>query len=154
MGTLRALAGVAGQRRDAALEPYGLDGGRLDVLETLEAAGTPRQLTAGELARACQVTPGAISQRLAGLERLGLVERHREPPDKRTVHVRLTDAGRERLVAVRDVVARAEQSLLEGLNAEQRARLTEQLTTWQRLVDTGRDHAAQQHRGASHGGPR
>lgn len=143
---LRTLAGIAGQGRDDALAPYGLDGGRLDLLEALAASGPSQRLTAGELARQCRVTPGAISQRLAGLEKASLVERHREAPDKRTVHVELTRQGRDLVASVGGVVAEAEGAMLDGLTSEQRASLAAVLTAWRDLV-AGRESSEGTHDG-------
>ncbi|HEU5144859.1 MAG TPA: helix-turn-helix domain-containing protein, partial [Dermatophilaceae bacterium] len=87
MRRARRLAERSAQRRANALAAHGIDQGQLDVLEALVAVGQPFRLTAGELTRACGVTPGATSQRLTVMERSGLVERVREEPDRRTVHV-------------------------------------------------------------------
>lgn len=128
--TLRRLAEVAAEGRSRALEPHGLDEGQFTVLEALMAAGPPFRLTAGDLARLCRVTPGAISQRLTALERSGLVERVRERPDRRTVHVQVTRVGRTRLEdSVGDVVA-ADEELLAGLGAADRKALGAILTRW------------------------
>jgi DNA-binding MarR family transcriptional regulator len=59
--------------------------------------GTPTAL-----ARASGLTPGAITNRLDSLERLGYVRRHASPDDRRGVVVELTSEGRavwHRLVA-------------------------------------------------------
>jgi DNA-binding MarR family transcriptional regulator len=130
IGALRRLAAHAGEVRTRALEPHGLDEGQFAVLEVLVAAGPPFRLTAGELARHCRVTPGAISQRLTGMERSGLVERVREEPDRRTVHVQATVAGRTRLHDAVGDVASADQELLAGLGRADREALDAILLRW------------------------
>lgn len=130
MGALRRLAAQAAEVRSRALEPHGLDEGQFAVLEVLVAAGPPFRLTAGELARHCRVTPGAISQRLTGMERSGLVERVREEPDRRTVHVQATVAGRTRLDESVGDVATADQELLRGLSRADREALDAILLRW------------------------
>ncbi len=130
IGALRRLSAQAGEVRARALEPHGLDEGQFTVLEVLEAAGPPFRLTAGELARRCRVTPGAVSQRLTGMERSGLVERVREEPDRRTVHVEATVAGRTRLHDAVGDVATADQELLAGLGRADQEVLDAILLRW------------------------
>jgi DNA-binding MarR family transcriptional regulator len=130
VGSLRRLAAHAAEGRSRALEPHGLDEGQFAVLEVLAAAGPPFRLTAGDLARHCRVTPGAISQRLTGMERSGLVERVREDPDRRTVHVQLTGSGRALLDAAAGDVADADRELLAALGREDREALDAILGRW------------------------
>lgn len=127
---LRRLAAAAAEGRSRALEPHGLDEGQFAVLEVLAATSPPLRLTAGDLARHCRVTPGAISQRLSAMERSGLVERVREAPDRRTVHVVVTEAGRTRLDAAAGDVATADEELLARLGDADRAALDTILARW------------------------
>ena len=135
---LTRLAALLADGRAAALVAYGLDQSHLDVLGTLRRAGAPFRLTAGELSRRCRVTPGATTQRVAALESLGLVERVREEPDRRTVHVRLTARGRQRVDEILADVLAADDALLTGLTPQQRASLEDTLRTWLRVVGSGR----------------
>jgi DNA-binding MarR family transcriptional regulator len=112
------------------LAAHGIDEGQLDVLEALVAVGQPFRLTAGEVTRACGVTPGATSQRLTVMERSGLVERVREEPDRRTVHVQLTDTGRARVDEVADDVRAADASAVQGLRPDELAALDRALAAW------------------------
>ena len=131
------LAGLVADARSAALATHGLDQSHVDVLGTLRRAGAPFRLTAGELSRRCRVTPGATTQRVAALEALGFVERVREEPDRRTVHVRLTARGRQRVDEILADVLAADDALLAGLTPEQRAALEDALRTWWRVVGSG-----------------
>ena len=131
------LAGLVAESRAAALAVHGLDQSHLDVLGTLRRAGAPFRLTAGELSRRCRVTPGATTQRVAALEKLGFVERVREEPDRRTVHVRLTARGRQRVDEILADVLAADDRLLAGLAPRQRASLEDALRTWLRAVGSG-----------------
>ena len=135
--TVRRLAEVVAEARSAVLDGYGLDEGRLDVLEELDATGPGGRLTAGELTQRCRVSAGAVSQRLLALEKARLIERIRERPDRRTVHVRLTTEGRARYAAVRAPVEAAESRLLDGLTAEEQVTLTSALARWLELRDVG-----------------
>lgn len=130
---MRRLAGLVAEARSAVLDGYGLDDGRLDILEELDAAGPGGRLTAGELAHRCRVTAGAVSQRLSAMERAGLLERIRERPDRRTVYVRLTPEGRATFTAVRGPVMAAERNMLDGLTPAELSALTSSLARWVQL---------------------
>lgn len=79
---------------DETLEQYGLTNGDWKVMSTLRWTGKPYRRSAGELARIADLSSGAMTSRLDQLEDAGLVERIREPSDRRTVLVRLTPKGR------------------------------------------------------------
>jgi DNA-binding MarR family transcriptional regulator len=65
------------------------DGRCLDLLDVHEG------LTAGELAEAASLSPGAVTTVLDRLERMGLVTRTRDEADRRRVLVELTPKARE-----------------------------------------------------------
>jgi DNA-binding MarR family transcriptional regulator len=131
--SVRRLAVIAAERRAAALAGHGLDDSQLEVLEVLHAGGPPHRLTAGEVAQRCRVTPGAVSQRLAALERSGFIERVREEPDRRTVHVQLTASGQAKRDQVAGDVAAADDSMVAGLRAADLKALESLLDGWVRL---------------------
>jgi DNA-binding MarR family transcriptional regulator len=124
------LASLVAEGRATVLARHALDQSHLDVLGELRRSGPPYRLTAGELSRRCRVTPGATTQRVQAMERDGLVERVREDPDRRTVHVQLTGAGRQRLDDVFAEVVAADEALLVGLTAGQRQSLENALRGW------------------------
>ena len=131
------LASLLAERRAGVLAAHELDQSHLDVLGVLRRSGPPYRLTAGELSRRCRVTPGATTQRVQAMERAGLVERVREDPDRRTVHVQLTARGRQRLDEVFAEVVAADESLLAGLTSAQRVTLERALRGWLDVVQTG-----------------
>ncbi|TQM58095.1 DNA-binding MarR family transcriptional regulator [Humibacillus xanthopallidus] len=131
------LAALVAERRAGVLAAHELDQSHLDVLGVLRRSGPPYRLTAGELSRRCRVTPGATTQRVQSMERAGLVERVREEPDRRTVHVRLTTSGLRRLDEVFAEVVAADESLLAGLTPPQRAALETALRGWLDVVQAG-----------------
>ncbi|TQN47910.1 DNA-binding MarR family transcriptional regulator [Humibacillus xanthopallidus] len=131
------LATLVAERRAGVLGTYGLDQSHLDVLGVLRRSGPPYRLTAGELSRRCRVTPGATTQRVQSMERAGLVERVREEPDRRTVHVQLTASGLRRLDEVFADVVAADESLLAGLTPAQRSGLEDVLRGWLDVVQAG-----------------
>jgi DNA-binding MarR family transcriptional regulator len=96
-------------RRELAAE--GVEVWELEMLLALRRA--PRQsLSAGALLRASQVTSGAISNRIARLEKQGLVRRDVDPSDRRQVLVTLTPSGQRRADCILEIKTTAEQRLL------------------------------------------
>jgi DNA-binding MarR family transcriptional regulator len=73
---------------------HGLSRADWDVLASLRRQGPPYSLSPTALYRGLMRTSGAMSQRLASLERQGLIERTLDPSDRRGVTVKLTDKGR------------------------------------------------------------
>jgi DNA-binding MarR family transcriptional regulator len=131
------LAALVAERRAGVLAAHELDQSHLDVLSVLRRSGPPYRLTAGDLSRRCRVTPGATTQRVQAMERDGLVERVREDPDRRTVHVQLTTSGLRRLDGVFAEVVAADESLLAGLTAAQRSGLETALRGWLDVAQAG-----------------
>jgi DNA-binding MarR family transcriptional regulator len=80
---------------DETLGEYGLTRQSWDVLASLRRVGPPYRLTPTDLYQAVMRTSGAITHTLHGLEHAGLISREPNPDDKRSLHVQLTDAGRE-----------------------------------------------------------
>ena len=137
------LGAIVMENRARVLAAHGLEQSHLDVLSTLRRSGRPYRLTAGELSRRCRVTPGATTQRVQAMEALGFVERVREEPDRRTVHVQLTPQGLARLDGIFAEVMAGDESLLAGLSQPQRVALEELLRVWL----SGLDDRAASHRG-------
>ena len=131
------LATLVADGRGRVLDGTELDQGHLDTLGMLRRAGPPYRLTAGELSRRCRVTPGATTQRVATLERLGCVRRIREEPDRRTVHVELTERGRHRHDELFADVTAADEHLLARLDASERERLELAVRGWLRAIESG-----------------
>ncbi|GAB3871469.1 MarR family winged helix-turn-helix transcriptional regulator [Terrabacter terrigena] len=127
---LRRLAARATDNRARVLAELGIDQSHLDVLGTLRRAGSPHRLTAGELTRRCRVTAGATTQRVQAMERLGLVHRVREEPDKRTVHVQLTPNGLAAVDRVLGDVMAGDERMLAGLTPAERSMLERVLGDW------------------------
>ena len=64
----------------------------IEVLLTLRRAADHRA-SAGDLGRECQVTSGAITNRISRLEKRGWIRRDVDPDDRRQVLVTLTEDG-------------------------------------------------------------
>src|SRR5258705_7744134 len=72
---------------NAGLSEFGLTRGSWDVLASLRRSGPAHRLTPTELYLALMRSSGAMTHRVAGLERAGLVRRVPDPDDGRGVLV-------------------------------------------------------------------
>jgi MarR family transcriptional regulator, transcriptional regulator for hemolysin len=68
-------------------------GGSIPIWLILNALKSERRRSQLELARAVGIEGPTMTRHLDGLERAGLVERQRDPVDRRAVQVQLTRAG-------------------------------------------------------------
>jgi DNA-binding MarR family transcriptional regulator len=106
------------------LAAFGLTRGTWDVLASLRRSGPPHRLSPTQLYLELMRTSGAITHRLAGLQREGLITRTPDPQDGRRLLVELTPEG----VAVVDQVAPAhlanERALIASLSGAEQAALT------------------------------
>jgi DNA-binding MarR family transcriptional regulator len=73
---------------DACFRLIGINGTDGRCLDIIDLSGG---ISAGELARAVDLSPAAVTTVIDRLERMGLVERARDPDDRRRVIVRATD---------------------------------------------------------------
>ena len=108
---------------DETVASQGLSHAEWRVLSSLRWAGPPYRRSAGDLARISDLSTGAMTNRLDQLEEAGLVQRLRDPDDRRGVLVELTDRGREVLETGIVVQAEKEALLAGALNAREREQL-------------------------------
>ncbi|MGL6069954.1 MarR family winged helix-turn-helix transcriptional regulator [Craterilacuibacter sp.] len=97
--------------------------GEFDVLAALRRAGTPFQLSPGQLQNMVLISSGALTNRINQLEKAALVTRSADPHDRRGVIVALTGKG---LAVIEDAVSHhlaAEAELLEPLDQAERVQL-------------------------------
>jgi DNA-binding MarR family transcriptional regulator len=106
--------------RGAAFAQKGLDGWEFDVLSALRRAGTPYELSPGQLVTETLVTSGTMTNRVDRLVARGWVEREPDPSDRRGVIVRLTPDGMAVVdSALSDLLAH-EHELLAELGTDER----------------------------------
>ncbi len=92
---LQHLGKLLGLRANRALKQHGLKHWEYDVLSVLRRQGEPFALPATDIARAVHLSSGAMTTRIDGLEKRGLVERRQSNSDGRSVVVSLSGAGRQ-----------------------------------------------------------
>ena len=108
---------------DETLDQLDLNLSDWHVLTALRWAGEPYQRKAGELARRAELTSGAMTSRLDALEKEGLVRRLRDPVDRRSVIVELTEKGRQKHEQAMGIQAQKEALLAEALTEREKEQL-------------------------------
>jgi DNA-binding MarR family transcriptional regulator len=109
--------------KDQALKAYeetGLHPYHHAVLAVLDEGSRETQ---GAIADALGYDRGQLVGLLDELEERGLVERKRDPADRRRHIVRMTSGGKRALVKLRALAGRLEDELLAPLDADERAQL-------------------------------
>ena len=119
--TLEAIAAVRAAARYLHLtqerwaESQGLSEGRLQLLFVLSRFGDGG-ISLGRLAGMQSVSPRNITGLVDNLEKAGLVERVPDPIDRRSIHARLTVAGRSRINAIRQPASQLMVPLTAGFS--------------------------------------
>jgi DNA-binding MarR family transcriptional regulator len=101
------------QRVDAALAPLGLTARQLAVLSVIAADDALSQIALGERLGVDRTTIVAMLDELEGS---GLVERRRDPRDRRRNALALTGSGRARVTRAERARAAAESAYLSPLD--------------------------------------
>jgi DNA-binding MarR family transcriptional regulator len=115
-------------RRQAFAE-HDLEASEFDVLSALRRAGSPYELSPGQLIRETLVTSGTMTNRVDRLTGKGLVERLPDPADRRGVIVSLTAEGRVRVDAALEQLLLQERRLLATLSETDQSNLADLLRT-------------------------
>lgn len=111
------VAGLFGER----LKPLGLEQRHAGMLVRLAQNNGRSQQAIAEL---MGVNPTRMVFLTDELEKLGLVERRRNPADRRSHALYLTEAGTAMLARVREVTRAHEAAITVGLNGAERDQLT------------------------------
>jgi DNA-binding MarR family transcriptional regulator len=115
------LGMLAARQFAAALAPLGVEPRHAGMLTRLAASEGKTQQAIGVL---IGVTPTQMVFLVDDLEERGLVERRRNPADRRSYGLYLTGAGRDMLTEVQAVAAAHQDQLGSSLSAGERERLT------------------------------
>lgn len=107
-----------------ALRPVGLSIAHVAVAGLLADRG---DLSQRQLLEIMDADKSTMVNLVDELEAQGLVERRRDPRDRRAHAVHLTEAGRRRLVTIGELVARIEETFLAPLSTRERSRLNDLL---------------------------
>ena len=124
------------QAMEETLEEHGLSYGEWRVLCNLHSA-PDRTSTPGELSTKLELSSGAMTNRIDRLEEDGLVERHRDPDDRRGVRVALTDAGAEAWVVSTNTQAIKEKLIAAALTKSEQHQLNALLRKLMLSFDEG-----------------
>jgi DNA-binding MarR family transcriptional regulator len=127
IGRLGRLTAYVDAGVDARLAEFGLTRASWDVLASLRRSGPPHRLSPTQLYLALLRTSGAITHRLARLERAGLVRRVPDPLDGRGSLVELTRAGLALVDRVAPEHLANERALLAALSGREQRTLAELL---------------------------
>jgi len=117
----RILGQVATNRLRTAHAAHGLTSRQFQVLGLLHDHGA---LAQSDLARIMDMAPSMLVTLLNPLEAEGLVERRRDPADRRRHFVALTKAGEKRFMSASQAHAAAEEELFASLDDRQREQLS------------------------------
>src|SRR5215218_4948480 len=109
--------------KEHALEAYERDGLHPYHHAVLAVLDEGSRETQGEIADALAYDRGQLVGLLDELEERGLVERRRDPKDRRRQSVSLTAEGKKTLGRLRGIAGRIEDAFLEPLDDEERAAL-------------------------------
>jgi DNA-binding MarR family transcriptional regulator len=117
------------------VRPHGLTVLQYTTLSVLGRRGEP--LSNAQLARRSYMTPQAMSEVLAVLEREGLVKRNPHPNHRRVFPATLTAKGRRVLTACDEAVEEMEEEMMRELNPPARTAFEDALTTCVRALHAG-----------------
>jgi DNA-binding MarR family transcriptional regulator len=109
-----------------ALHEHGFDDIDAPQLGVLLWPG-PEGMRPSDLAARMRVTKQALNYLLGELERLGYLERHPDPDDRRARRITLTDRGKALIPVIRDAVSEVEREWADTLGTQRFDQLRELL---------------------------
>lgn len=112
VGRVLRIARLLEKHRETVLTEFGLNVWSFDVLATLRRQGSPYQLKPTDLYSLLMLSSGAMTNRIDRLEQEGIVVRLRDPGDRRSVIVQLTQKGIQLADTVMPILLESEQQLL------------------------------------------
>lgn len=114
------------RRFDERARSSGATGPQWRTLKILERR---EGLNQGQLAELLEVEPITCCRMIDRLEEAGLVERRRDPSDRRAWRIYLTEKARPVLEELRGIAHEMIEQALQGLDSRQRDELIESLNT-------------------------
>jgi len=136
LGRLNRISARLQRRVEAWLLPLGLTWESFSVILTLRRSGPPFALRPTDLYRESLLTSGAMTNRIAQVEKRGLVRRRRDPHDGRVAVVQLTERGRQLADRATTIHFRALAETLGGLSGRDRDQLDAALTKLLAVLET------------------
>lgn len=137
LGRIARLARAYDTFNAQTFAEFGLQPDEFDVLATLRRHGAPYELNPRELLRTMMVASGTMTHRLDKLEKAKLIQRGKDPNDRRGVLVRLTAEGKRIVDDAVEAHMRRQHQLLDTLGPSDRKRLADLL---RRLAVTVEPH--------------
>ena len=129
----RGMGRLYGQLFTPLLEHWGLTQLEADIL--LFLANNPPYDTARDLVERRHIAKSHVSLGVESLASRGLLERYTRPGNRKTIHLRLTEAAEPFVEAGRAVQERYSQALLAGFTDRERRTLLELLDRVAENVD-------------------
>jgi DNA-binding MarR family transcriptional regulator len=111
------------QAKRAAAAEVGMQDHEYDTLHELMIRTTPGSASPSELAEDLGISGAGMTGRLDALERAGWIQRRATAEDRRRVQVEVTKAGSAKWREAINLRGRAEEELMAGLSARERATL-------------------------------
>ena len=135
---IQRLAKLLQQHTTVALRKHDLKHWEYDVLSVLRRQGDPFEMAATDIADSALLTSGAMTTRIDGLEKRGLVRRRRNKSNRRSVLVRLTPKGTKIVDAAINSRLDDANKALAGLPSKDRRNLADALREFLLAVEGDR----------------
>ncbi len=116
IGRILRLAHYIRKEEDEVLSPYQIDMGQFDVLAALKRVGPDYSLSPKQIKEMVIVSSGALTNRIAQLEKAGLVVRNLDKNDRRSIQVQLTKEGLIRIDESLNVILDLEKKIVDFLS--------------------------------------
>jgi DNA-binding MarR family transcriptional regulator len=129
IGRISRIERLIDEQMKAACSKFKLERWGFDVLASLRRAGKPYQLTPTQLYNSLLLTSGAMTNRIDRLETAGLVERLRDPADRRGILVSLTKDGLKLIDKAVAMHMEVETAMLSSFSSKDREKFAELLRT-------------------------
>jgi DNA-binding MarR family transcriptional regulator len=121
-GRILRLARYLEARREEQLSAFRLSVPDFDVLATMRRRAGAEAINVREIQRSMMLSSGGTTKRLDRLETAGLIERLRDPKDRRGVLIQLTSQGLELIDEAIPAITRFENQLIEAAIASDKER--------------------------------